>query len=404
MQITHEQKEQGLFPLWRQAFRPFFLLGAVFSLVAMVLWGAVLTGHITLNPYHNVMFWHQHEMLFGFVVAIILGFLLTAVQNWTGLRATHGGSLIILIALWLSARMLMLFGAGLPAWLVVTVDLALLPTAAFLFGRLLVRAGQSRNLFFVPILLALALMNGATHAGVLYGRFDWIQYGTNSAVWLITLIMVIISGRVLPMFTANGTQTERVQPKAWIELGALCSVWLIVVLHVFALTGYIPDRAFAVLFAFAGLMTTIRLLRLRFWITLRTPLLWSLHLSVAFIPLALFLFAMRYAGIEMIGSVSHSTAVHTLTVGAMGVMIMAMMARVSLGHSGRPLRASPWMSVAFLLIIAAALVRIGANWGPIADMMTWYQWSATFWAVAFLIFILVYLPVFLSPRADGRPG
>ncbi|WP_194755757.1 NnrS family protein [Aliidiomarina indica] len=404
MQVTHEQKEQQIFPLWRQAFRPFFLLGALFSAIAMSLWGLVLAGHISLNPYHNVMFWHQHEMLFGFVVAIILGFLLTAVQNWTGLRSTHGGTLAILVGLWLSARVLMLFGALAPAWLVIIVDLALLPVAALLFARLLVNAKQSRNLFFVPILLALAAMNAATHAGVVYGRFDWIQYGTNNAVWLITLIMVVISGRVLPMFTANGTQTERVQPKAWIELGALCSVWLIVVLHVFALTAYLPDRAFAVLFAFAAVMTAIRLIRLRFWITLRTPLLWSLHLSVAFIPLAFALFALRYAGIELSNSISHSTAIHTLTVGAMGVMILSMMARVSLGHSGRPLKPSPLMSVAFLFVIAAALVRIGANWGPIADMITWYQWAVVSWVLAFVIFIVLYLPVFLTPRADGRPG
>src|SRR5690554_3779662 len=328
-QMTDMKKEQAMTPILRQAFRPMFLFGAVFSIIAMALWGLALAGVIRLNPYANIMFWHQHEMLFGFVAAIIVGFLLTAVQNWTGQRATHGKTLLLLSLVWLAGRLLMLFGGGLPAWLVVTVDLLFLPLAAVLFARIVVLAGNNRNLFFVPVLVLLTLANVVMHAGVQLGQFAWIQYGSHSAVLSITLIMAIVSGRVLPMFTANGTQTPKVSPLLWLDRTALGSLWLLVVLHLFLLTGYLPGWFMAALFGLSAVTTAWRLLRVKFWITWRVPLLWSLHAAVAFIPLGLALFALRHAGF----AIGQSAAVHALTAGAMGVMILSMMARVSLGHT-----------------------------------------------------------------------
>src|SRR5690554_3205008 len=330
MQITDLAKEQALAPLLRQAFRPMFLFGALFSVIAMVLWGLALSGTIQLTPYYNVMFWHRHEMIFGFVAAIIVGFLLTAVQNWTGMRATHGRELFILTAVWLAGRLLMLFGGGLPVWLVAIVDLAFLPLAALMFAVIVMKAGQTRNLFFVPVLLLLTVCNALMHAGVIWGQFQFIQHGSMNAVWLITLIMAIVSGRVLPMFTANGTGTPRVAPAPILDKLALGSLWLIFALHFFLLTPHIPALAMSAMFAFAAAVNLIRLVRVRFWVTFKVPLLWSLHIAVAFIPFGLALFALRYAGF----SVSVSTGVHALTAGAMGVMILEMMARVLLGHIG----------------------------------------------------------------------
>ncbi|RUO20717.1 NnrS family protein [Aliidiomarina haloalkalitolerans] len=400
MQITDLAKEQALAPLLRQAFRPMFLFGAVYSVIAMALWGLALSGMVELRPYYNVMFWHQHEMVFGFVAAIIVGFLLTAVQNWTGMRATHGKTLFILTAVWLAGRLLMLFGGGLPQWLVALVDLAFLPLAAILFGVIVIKAGQTRNLFFVPVLLLLTLCNALMHAGVIWGQFQFIQHGSLNAIWLITLIMAIVSGRVLPMFTANGTGTPRVNPAPLLDKLALGSLWLIFVLHFFLLTSYIPHWALATLFAFAAVVNLIRLVRVRFWVTFKVPLLWSLHIAVAFIPLGLALFALRYAGF----SVTVSTGVHALTAGAMGVMILAMMARVSLGHTGRLLQPKAVMSVAFVLVILAALLRVFAGWLLPGFPLTWYNVAIGAWVVSYLLYIIVYFPVLTAPREDGRPG
>ena len=399
-QMTDMKKEQAMTPILRQAFRPMFLFGAVFSIIAMALWGLALAGVIRLNPYANIMFWHQHEMLFGFVAAIIVGFLLTAVQNWTGQRATHGKMLLVLSFVWLAGRLLMLFGGGLPAWLVVTVDLLFLPLAALLFARIVVMAGNNRNLFFVPVLVLLTLANVVMHAGVQFGQFAWVQYGSLSAVLVVTLIMAIVSGRVLPMFTANGTQTPKVPPLLWLDRTALGSLWLLVVLHLFLLTGYLPGWFMAALFGLSAVTTAWRLLRVKFWITWRVPLLWSLHAAVAFIPLGLALFALRHAGF----AIGQSAAVHALTAGAMGVMILSMMARVSLGHTGRMLKPKTIMSVAFVLIIGAALIRVLAGWAIPGATMGWYLYATAGWVIAYSLYVIVYTPILIKPREDGRPG
>ncbi len=400
MQVTNQTKEDALAPLLRQAFRPMFLFGAIFSAIAMALWGLALSGKIQLNPYYNVVFWHQHEMLFGFVCAIIVGFLLTAVQNWSGVRATHGYPLFWLTTVWLAGRLLMLFGGDLPHIVVAVVDLAFLPMAAIFFALILLKAGQQRNMFFVPILLLLAVCNLLMHLGVLEGQFQFIGHGSTNAVWLITLVMAVVSGRVLPMFTANGTNTPRVSPLQWLDRLSLGSLWLVFVLHFFLLVKYVPAPAMIALFTVAAIANLARLVRLRFWITLKVPLVWSLHLAVACIPVGLALFALRYAGYN----ISASTATHAFTAGAMGIMILSMMARVSLGHSGRPLKPKRIMTIAFLLVIVAAGVRIiSGGWFPMTAA-AWYSWAIGAWVLAYGCYIVVYLPVLTTPRVDGRPG
>ncbi|MDO8860371.1 NnrS family protein [Haliea sp. E1-2-M8] len=400
MQGSKLTDEAALAPLLRQAFRPLFLLGALFSAGAMLLWGLALAGWISLNPYQNVLFWHQHEMIFGFVAAIIVGFLLTAVQNWAGTRATHGRELLVLVLVWLTGRGLMLFGAGLPPALVAAVDLAFLPLAAWFFGSIVLAAGNTRNLFFVPLLLLLMVCNGLMHAGAILNRFELVQYGNLNAIWLVTLVMAIVSGRVLPMFTANGTGTPKVEPLPWLERVALGCLWLIFALHFLALAPRMPSSALALLFAVAALSQLARILRLRFWVTLRVPLLWSLHAAALFIPFGLALFAARHAGLP----VTQSNAVHALTAGAMGGMILSMMARVSLGHTGRALQPHPLMTLAFVLVICAALLRLAAPSLLPGSLTTWYLLAIAAWVLAYLAYSLLYLPLLTRPRPDGQPG
>ncbi|QBL09716.1 NnrS family protein [Rheinheimera sp. D18] len=400
MQITDLATEQKLTPLLRQAFRPMFLFGAAFSAIAILLWVLALTGNIQLTPFRDVMFWHSHEMIFGFVSAIIVGFLLTAVQNWSGLRATHGKTLFVIVALWFSARLLLLFGAGLPLWLVAGVDLLFLPLSAVLLAIPLVKTGQKRNLFFIPVLLLITACNALMYIGVAYNRYDIQQLGSQNAVWLITLLMAIVGGRVLPMFTANGTQTKKAKAIIWVDRIALTSLWLIFALHFLNIATRLPSLAISILFAISAIFTAIRCFRWKFWLTVKVPLLWSLHIAYWCIPIGLALYSARYAGVN----ISNSIALHTLTAGAMGSMILSMMARVSLGHSGRVLKPKAIMSLAFILVIIAAISRtVLIGFWP-EQTMQWLWLAAIGWVTAYTLYVIVYFPVLTTPRPDGRPG
>lgn len=400
LQITDLQIEQKMWPLLRQAFRPMFLLGASFSALAMLLWILALAGTITLPVYGNVLVWHSHEMIFGFVAAIVVGFLLTAVQNWTGLRATHGRALGILTTVWILGRLAFLFGANLPVWLVAAVDLLFLPLAAILLAVPLIQVKQQRNLFFVPVLFLLTFCNALMHYGLVENRFDLQQLGSQNAVWLVTLLMAIVGGRVLPMFTANGTMTQKAEPIVWLDRIALGSLWLIFVLNITLFSAQLPNEMMAAIYGICAVALAIRCLRWRIWITLSVPLLWSLHIAYLFIPFGLALFALRELGFD----VSNSVAIHALTAGAMGNMILAMIARVSLGHSGRPLQPKAIMSVAFLLVFTAALTRVVLVWLLPEFSLPWYAIGAAAWILAYAIYVVVYLPILTTPRPDGRPG
>lgn len=400
LQITDNQLEQSLIPVWRQAFRPFFLLGAAFAAIAILVWIAVLHGYMQLQPYGNVLFWHSHEMLFGFVVAIIVGFLLTAVQNWTGLRATHGWPLIILVCWWALARVLLLVNPESLRWLTLFVDVSFLPLAAVFFARLVWPSQRWRNLAFVPILLLLASTNTLMHVGVINQDYAIQRWGFLGAIMLITLLMGIVGGRVIPMFTANGTGTKKVESNQLIHLGSLISSWVIAVLYVFNLTAYINQQWLALMLAVGACFHAVRALRWRPWVTLKVPLVWSLHTAYWFIPVGYALLAVSIWN----PLVSQSMALHSLTVGAMGGLILAMMARVSLGHTGRSLVLPRPMVVAFFAIIVAVVGRLLAGYMPALNALSWLTLAGVCWVVAFSIYCGCYLQILLQPRADGRPG
>lgn len=400
MQITDLATEQKLPPLLRQAFRPMFLFGGAFSAIAILLWGLALGGVLRLPVFANILFWHSHEMLFGFTAAIVIGFLLTAVQNWTGIRAPHGKSLLVIVILWLVARLLLLFGQHLPLWLIALVDLSFLPVSAWLLALPLLRLNQYRNLFFVPVLLLLTSCNAMMYLGYALNRYDIQQMGSQNAIWLVVLLMSVVGGRVLPMFTANGTHTPKTEPILWLDRLALGSLWLIFVVHFFSLVKFIPPQLISLLFAASALLLGIRCLRWKIWLTFNVPLLWSLHIAYWFIPLGLALYAARYAGMN----ISNSVALHALTAGAMGSMILSMMARVSLGHSGRPLQPKTVMSLAFVLVICAAISRTFFIWLWPAYTQYWLYAGISCWVIAYAVYVVVYFPVLTTPRADGRPG
>ncbi|MGM0914900.1 MAG: NnrS family protein [Pseudomonadota bacterium] len=384
----------------RLAFRPFFLLAALFSILSLVVWFAFWHGDILLRPQGGLMFWHQHEMLFGFAVAVVAGFLLTAVQNWTGLPSLKGGPLLGLVSLWLAARVLMAFPMGLPGWLVAAVDLAFLPVVAAVMASLVIRARRWRNLIFLPALGLLTLANLLMHLGVLSGKAELIRPAGHLAVLLITLLMAVVGGRVIAMFTANRLGLTRKPPIPVLEYLSLGSVMAVVVGQLLVALGVaLPLELLAGLMLLAAVANAVRLARWGGQHSWREPLLWGLHLSYAFIPVGLVMWALA-----LLSGSRADAALHALTIGGMGTMMLSMMARVSLGHTARPIRSLPGIGVALALMVAAALLR-----SPVLVLFPqithWtYNLGIIFWCLAYGVFLFHYTGPLLSPRADGKDG
>jgi uncharacterized protein involved in response to NO len=386
--------------LWRQAFRPFFLFACIFAILAIGAWVLVQAGELSFVPYGGVTFWHAHEMLFGFVAAIIVGFLLTAVQSWTGLRATHGKPLMVLFSLWLFARILMLLNLFELQWVTALIDISFLLLATFFLARLVLRVKQYRNLIFVPILLLLATANLLTHLSVITGEMHFYTQGMYSTIMIITLMMTVVAGRIFAMFTANGTKTKKVDNLAWLEKVVISFTAILVLIHFFEIQHILPSKVMALLFALSSLAHCIRAIRWQPQVTFKTPLVWSLHLAYWFIPISFLLFALHYAGIN----ISQSNALHGLTAGAMSSLILAMIARISLGHSGRALTPHWIMKYAFALIILAGSIRLISPQIQTYFTLNLNIFSAALWALAFVIFVVIYIPILISSRPDGKPG
>ncbi len=386
-------------PVLRLAFRVFFLAGSLFSIIAIAWWSWYWINPSAWNPYGGVLWWHGHEMIFGFAVAIVVGFLLTAVQTWTGVVGLRGLPLAALFVLWLSGRLAVGFGAGQPAGWIAGIDSLFLLAAAAAMAYPVIKVKQWRNFLFVPILIALALLNFSSHYSVLIEQPVMALKILHAAIMLITLLVAIIGGRVMPMFTANGTGTRKVLPLKWLELSSLFSLLALVVLT-FLGDDLLPRFLLPGLFFFAAMVNGWRFLRWGFWRCWQVPLLWSMHLAYGFIPLGLVAMGLYHAGVLLNGSV----ALHCFAVGTVGGMILAMISRVSLGHTGRLLAPPRLMSLAFALILLAAAVRVilplllpaYAAWGiAVAGLC---------WVLAYGIFCLCYAPMLLMARVDGRPG
>ena len=382
-------------PLWRLAFRAGFLFAAAFAVLGMARWLYWMwqpqRWDFSLFP----SWWHAHEMVFGFAMPVVAGFLLSAVATWTGIPGTSGWRLKLLFGLWLLARLILwLLPEQIPlAWLAEMLFIALL---IYELTRRVWAVRQWRNMVFPPVLLALALLNSASYWSADDPLLSMrLHYG---AVWMITVLVVIIGGRVIPLFTGNRLGVKITPLALWFESLAIGSAALIGVMMVFwPLQQSSP--ALALLCVTGGIIHSVRLAHWQGWKTLGQPLLWSMHLSYLCIPLAMF--GLAAVGTDLMAS---KNVIHLLAIGTIGGMLLAMMSRVSLGHTGRPLAVPGYLSVAFGLVFVAAIVR-GAL--PLLDIaLTLWAWrlSALLWILAFSLFLLRYTSVLTQARVDGRPG
>ncbi|MFN8613637.1 MAG: NnrS family protein [Vulcanimicrobiota bacterium] len=366
-------------------FRPFFLAGASAAVVLMGLWLMILGGlqcpHPRLDPVH----WHAHEMLFGFGGAVVAGFLLTAVPNWTGLPTPKGGRLAALLAVWLAGRLGSWWGgAG------VVYDLAFLPVLGLSLAGPLWQAGQLRNLIFLPVLGLL------WSADALFWLGSSRSLALSLALYGLLLLIALIGGRVIPFFTEKALGNHKPGRVAALEVVSLVGLFLC------ALVESWPG-SFLTLKVAALLLTALaHSLRMLGWgdrRALALPLLGVLYLGYSFLPIGLVLRALAWLGW---GSLSAAT--HALTAGCVAVMCLGMMARVALGHTGRELRPAPLTVVAFGLVGAAAGCRslLPFIWPRFYSQALWC--GGTLWCLAFALFLLAYWPVLTRPRVDGKPG
>jgi uncharacterized protein involved in response to NO len=374
-------------------FRSFFLAAGVYAVLLMGLWLLKLHGMIAPTDLPPIV-WHGHEMVFGFAVAVIAGFLLTAAQNWTGIRTPAGTPLAALFLLWLAGRIVFLL-PGLPATLVAAIDLAFLPVLALTLAWPIMRAKQLHNYPFPLLLLVLAAANTLVHGEALGWTTDTARLGLRFAAFVVVAMIVLMGGRVIPSFTDNKLQTRA---RRWKTIEILVPV---VTLSAFAATLIAPTSIVTVLLA--AIAAIVHAIRLAGWYTHKywsVPLLWVLHLGYAWITLGFALLALSAAGV----GAAASSALHAFTAGGIGGLTLGMMARVSLGHTGRMLEPARVISLAFVMVNLAAFVRVFLPFVFPAALALEYAVSGILWMLAFGTFSTIYLPILMRPRIDGKQG
>jgi uncharacterized protein involved in response to NO len=383
-----------------RAFRPFFLGVGVYAALFVALWPAVWLGALPPPAWLAPHWWHAHEMLFGVVAAAVAGFLLTAVPVWTGTRALAGAPLGALAALWAAGRVAMLAAGWLPAWLVALVDGAFLPAVALVLARALWRTPRRANQAIGGVVALLAAANLAVHAHALGVFPGAAPRALRFAVDLATLLVVVIGGRITPGFTANALRLRGIAApvvaRPSLDRIAVAATAALAALDLVAARGAATGLAACV----AGLAVAGRMLGWQTRHALADPLLWSLHAGLAWVAAGLLLVG---AG-DLTGALPPAAGLHSLTAGAFGSMILAVMTRVALGHTGRPLVLPRGAALCYALVHAGALARVASAFAAPPAYAPLLVAAAALWAAAFALYAALYAPILLAPRVDGLPG
>jgi uncharacterized protein involved in response to NO len=376
--------------LLRQGFRPFFLGAGLWALAAMLLWIAALQGYLAIPTAFDPVAWHVHEMLFGFVVAAIAGFLLTAIPNWTGRMPLQGLSLAGLAAVWLAGRLAVYGSERIGPGIAAALDLGFLVLLLGVVLREILAGRNWRNLPIPVVLLGLLAANALTHAEAA-GIAATGALGRRLAIGIVVLLISLIGGRIIPSFTLNWLK-KRGEARLPARFGALDRVAVGLVAGALAAWVIAPESGLAgAAMVAAGLAALIRLARWRGDLTFAEPLVWSLHLGFVWVPVGLLLTGLG----ALLPGVPPIAGLHALTAGAMGGMTLAVMTRATLGHTGLPLAADRWTAAVYLLVAAAAALRVAAPFS--AEGYLALLWAAGLaWCVAFGLFAVRYGRLLLS--------
>ncbi|MCK6450132.1 MAG: NnrS family protein [Alphaproteobacteria bacterium] len=384
-------------PVLGYGFRPFFALCGLYGALAVPAWVAVWLGYLPLAPALPPSYWHAHEMLYGFAAAALGGFLLTAVPNWTGQGPVRGWPLLVLVLAWLAGRVAMWLSGTLPPAVVAVADIAFLPTLALFQAPAIVVRSARRNAVFLVILAALTVANLGIHFEAL-GFAATGKWGLLLALDLFVLTVTLVGGRIVPAFTQGGLKAQSIPtaiaPAPRLDLAAILSVAAMAV----AEAAHAPSSVVGALALVAAVAALLRLARWQGHKTWRWPLLWVLQLGMAWLVAGL---ALKSAAAFAL--VPEAMALHALGAGAIGTMILAVMTRATLGHTGRALIAVAGSGTAYLALSFGTLCRV------LAPLLPQWQVALTvaggaLWAVAFVLFLRLYGPMLLFPRPDGRKG
>ncbi|MCW8878952.1 MAG: NnrS family protein [Kangiellaceae bacterium] len=383
--------------IFSMPFRPFFLAAGLFSFLAVLIWAMFWHGYIAITPHNGMVWWHGHEMIFGFAGAVLVGFLLTAAKNWTGLPTVSGIKLITLFSFWLLARILFLFPGEEIFYLAFISETLFWLSATYLYLHMIVKKKMWRNAIFGLVLCFLCALS-LTSSGFFYVAQSFNTF--HGAIGFFALVITVIGGRIIPFFTASATRTPEAEPPKIIELSilGLTLVWLTltIILGISEVSIYVA--------VVSVLLSVLNLIRLFCWpvkLVVTNPMLWSLY--VGYLLLACGQLALSMYHFEVIQNLS--AAIHFITIGSIGLMIISMISRVSLGHTGRKILASNTLIAGFILVILAVLIR---GFVPILGLNQWliqsYQLSAYLWCAAFGLWFFLFAKVLLSQRADGKSG
>lgn len=391
------------FVLFSEGFRVFFLSAAIFSLFAMAIWlgwlaihaaGGALTYTPFASPPHQ---WHAHEMVFGYGGAVLAGFFLTAVPNWTGTAPSCTAFIAGLAGVWLAGRTAMLVSSELPAALVMAVDVAFLPCLGLNILTNLLKRPKPQNMLFLALLAMMTAGNVLVHLEWSGVAFQTARQGTMTGLLTLAAMIAVLGGRITPGFTKNamtraGVESGLPVSHAKLDIAGVGSAILLALLVAFDP----PEILLGVVAAIAALANGARLAGWRTSAVLDQPILWSLHLGFAMLAAGYAALAMAWLGL----GIGATAALHVMGIGAIGGMTLAVMSRAALGHTGRPLVVNRPIALAYGLTALAALVRA---LGPVVAPERYFSVmfvSGGLWIIVFAIFIAVYAPIVTAPRAD----
>ncbi|MCI5109753.1 MAG: NnrS family protein [Marivita sp.] len=378
-------------------FRPFFLGAAIWAAVAMALWIPALTGALDLPTRFDAASWHAHEFLFGYLSAVIAGFLLTAVPNWTGQLPIVGWPLGGLFALWLGGRAAVLFSTGLPPLAVALADLAMPVALTGFLAREIVAGKNWRNLIVLALLGVFTLSNAVFHIEAAQSVYAAQGYGLRTGLGVALMMIAVIGGRIVPSFTRNWLVRQNpgrlpVPPMQRFDKIALLALLAALVAWIAAPS----TRVTAALLLAAGALHLVRLARWAGDRALAEPLLWILHLGYLFLPLGALMIA---AGILLPGLLASAAALHLWMAGAIGLMTMAVMTRATLGHSGQALHAGRGTVALYAALVTAVAARFAAGLLP-EQASTLYAISGVTWCAGYAGFAMIYGRALVCPRSE----
>ncbi|URI07918.1 NnrS family protein [Aquincola tertiaricarbonis] len=379
------------FALWELGFRPFYLLASAFAALSIPLWALQFSGLLG-HSYLAGPVWHAHEMLFGFALAVIVGFLFTAGRNWTSRPTPTGPLLAALAGLWLAGRALVLTPFG---WAAAAVNVAFPLAAAVALAIPFFKARNRRNYFFVGLLVLMSVAAGFVHLAQLGLSRLPAWAGLQIGLDLVLFIISVMGGRVIPMFTNNGVPGAAATRHPFVEKAALGSVLVLAAADVVGIRG-LP---LALLAAAACMAHAARWSLWQPWKTGRVPLVWVLHLAYLWVPVHLVLRALAELGV-----VAPSAATHALNVGAVGGLIIGMMTRTARGHTARPLKADQFDTACYLLVLLSGVARVVVPLVAPGHTIVAVQCSAALWSAGFGLYAVRYWPVLTRSRLDGKPG